>query len=120
MTEENTTQENETSKNTVSEEVEVAVKDIGKRLQEFINEGNVRRIIVRTQEGRVLLDTPVTVGAVAGVLIAATGLLIPVAIGGALVGVAAKLRVEIVREVREGDVIESKQRVEIADEDEQV
>jgi hypothetical protein len=99
--------------------VEVAAKDISKRLQEIIEEGNVRRIIVRTQEGRVLLDTPVTVGAVATVLVAATGLLIPVALGGALLGMAAKLRVEIVREVREGDIIESKQRIEIQQEDEE-
>lgn len=122
MTEQNTTPENEPAekKKTVSEEVEVAAKDISKRLQEIIEEGNVRRIIVRTQEGRVLLDTPVTVGAVATALIAATGLLIPVALGGALLGMAAKLRVEIVREVREGDVIDSKQRIEIKqDEDEE-
>ncbi len=47
----------------------VSSEDLIKKVQDLIHEGNVTRIIVRDEHGRLLLEIPVTVGVV-GVLLA--------------------------------------------------
>ena len=44
------------------EEFKVAGGNLKARLKELIHEGNVRRIVIRNPEGRVLLDLPLTAG----------------------------------------------------------
>ena len=51
------------------EEYQVAGKDVGTRVQELLHEGNVTRIIVKDEAGKILLEIPVTVGVV-GVMVA--------------------------------------------------
>ncbi|MBX3174969.1 MAG: DUF4342 domain-containing protein [Gemmatimonadaceae bacterium] len=51
------------------EEFKVSGAKLMERLKELVKEGNVRRIILRNPEGRVLLDMPLNAG------IAATALL---------------------------------------------
>lgn len=46
-----------------------SAKALSAKIDQLIREGNVRRIVVRNNEGRTVLDVPVTVGLVA-VLIA--------------------------------------------------
>jgi hypothetical protein len=46
------------------EEYEVQGKDVGTKVQELLHEGNVTRIIVKDDAGKVLLEIPVTVGVV--------------------------------------------------------
>lgn len=50
-------------------EYEVSSESLVRRIKELIKEGNVRRIVVRSERGETLLEIPVTVGVV-GVLLA--------------------------------------------------
>lgn len=88
------------NKKTFNEELEVAGNQLVERIKELIEEGNVRRLIIRDQEGRTLLEIPLTIGAVAGgALLVFYPLLAGLAVLG---GLLAKVRVEIVREI-DGD-----------------
>jgi len=49
-----------------SEQIEVAADQLVSRVQDLVAEGNVRRLIIK-QEGRTILDIPLTVGVVGGV-----------------------------------------------------
>src|SRR5579871_4305084 len=84
------------NRRTFSEEIEVAGSQLVDRIRELIQEGNVRRLIIRNQEGRTMLEIPLTIGAVAGGLVAFWN---PVIAGVAVVGaLVTKLKIEIVRE----------------------
>ena len=54
---------------TRTQEFKVSADDVTKKVKELIHEGNVRRIIVKDEHGKQLLEIPVTVGVV-GVLLA--------------------------------------------------
>jgi Domain of unknown function (DUF4342) len=41
------------------------------KIKELIHQGNIRRIILKNEEGRILIEIPLTVGVVGGVLSAA-------------------------------------------------
>ena len=56
-------------KNTTTQEFSVSADDLTKKVKELFHEGNVTRIIVKDENGKAVLDIPVTAGAV-GVLIA--------------------------------------------------
>jgi hypothetical protein len=88
---------NNGEKRTFNEELEVAGSQLVERVKELIEEGNVRRLIIRNQEGRTLLEIPLTIGAVAGgaLLMAFGPVFAALAVIGALV---ARLKIEIVRE----------------------
>lgn len=50
------------------DEFSVNSDDLVKTVKDLLHEGNVRRIIVRDEHGRVLLELPVTAGIVGAVL----------------------------------------------------
>jgi hypothetical protein len=102
----------EKAKRTFTEEVEVAGNQVVGKVQDLIKQGNIRRLIVKTKEGRVLLDTSLTVGVGVGSVIGFFGG-IPLMLLAGAAAVFAKVDVQIVREVGEGDIVESKQKVEI-------
>lgn len=52
---------------TVVEEFEVAGKELVRKVEELIHEGNIRRIVIK-QNGRVLLDIPLAIAVVGMVL----------------------------------------------------
>lgn len=54
---------------TVKEEFSVSSDNLIERVKELLHEGNVTRIIVKGDKGRVLLEIPATVGVI-GVVIA--------------------------------------------------
>jgi len=90
----------EQPKSRIVEELEVAGNQLKDRVTELIEQGNIRRLIIRSQEGRTLLEIPLTVGAVAGgALLFFNPLLTGLAAIGAMV---ARLKIEIVREEPEG------------------
>lgn len=104
--------EQEKAKRTFTEEVEVAGNQVVSKIQDLIKQGNVRRLIVKTQDERVLLDTSLTIGVgVGGVLTFFGG--IPLMLLAGAVALLSKVRIQIIREVGEGDVVESKQKVDI-------
>ena len=53
----------------VQEEFSVSADNLVKKVKELLHEGNVRRIIIKDEEGKILLEMPVTVGVV-GVILA--------------------------------------------------
>jgi len=80
-----------------SEELEVAGSQLVERVKELIDEGNVRRLIIRNPEGRTLVEIPLTVGAAAGaaLLLWLGPVIASVAVIGALI---ARVKIEVVRE----------------------
>ena len=51
-----------------SEEFSVNSEDLVKKVKDLLHEGNVRKIIVRDEEGKLLLEVPVTAGLIGAVL----------------------------------------------------
>lgn len=91
----------EKNKRTVMEEIEVEGQQVVDRVKELLREGNVRRLRVKDAKGKYLLEVPLTFGVVAGgafVLAAPTLMAL-----GALAGLLANVRIEIVREVDEDE-----------------
>ena len=60
------TTDSTSEKRTMSEEIEVAGNQVVERVQELVKEGNVRRLIIRNPDDKVLLEMPLTVGASGG------------------------------------------------------
>ncbi len=53
------------------EELKINGNDLVAKVKELIHEGNIRRIIIKNEEGRILVEVPLTVGVVGGVIGAA-------------------------------------------------
>jgi uncharacterized transporter YbjL len=77
------------------EELKINGEDLVTKVKELIHEGNIRRIIIKNEEGRILVEVPLTVGVVGGVLGAA---LFPViAAVGAIGALVAQMTIIIER-----------------------
>lgn len=100
---------NNDQKRTFSEELEVAGNQLVERVRELIEEGNVRRLIIRNPEGRTLIEIPLTIGVVAG---GALLVFYPVLAGlAAIGGLVARVRIEVVREEPDATVQDVKETV---------
>lgn len=75
----------------VKEEFKIESDDLVKTVKKLIHEGNVRRIIIKDEKGKVLLEIPVTIGVI-GVIIAPW-----LAALGAIGAIATKCTIEVVR-----------------------
>jgi len=53
-----------TEENIKKEEFKVSGGDVVKKLKELVKEGNIRRIIIKNEEGKTLVEFPLTVGVV--------------------------------------------------------
>ncbi len=86
---------------TWTETIEITGGELVDRVKNLINEGNVRRLIIRRPDDSVLLEVPLTAGAAVG---AAVTLLLPIlAALGALAALLAKIKVEVVRTTGEDE-----------------
>jgi hypothetical protein len=95
-----------------SEELEVAGNQLVERVRELLEEGNVRRLIIRNPEGRTLIEIPLTIGVVAG---GALLVFYPVLAGlAAIGGLVARVRIEVVREEPDAIVQDVKEKVKDA------
>jgi len=87
-----TTEEDEP---TFTEHIEIAGSELVERTKEIIEEGNVRRLIIRNQEDEVLLEVPLTAGVVVG---GAVTIVAPVlAALGALAALLTHVKIEVIR-----------------------
>ncbi len=78
-----------TEKTVTTETIEVSGDELLAKVKEIVREGNVRRIIIRDDEGKKLLEVPLTIGVVGAVLM-------PVwAAVGALAALIADCTIEI-------------------------
>jgi hypothetical protein len=97
------TDEQEKSKNgkdTWVEEMEIAGKDLVERVKELIEQGNVRRLIIRKKDGDIMLEVPLTASVIAGSVLVVFAPLF--AALGALAALIAEIKLEVVRDV-DGD-----------------
>lgn len=51
-----------------TEEFKINGEDLLAKVKQLINEGNVRRIIIKNKEGKTLVELPLTIGIVGAVL----------------------------------------------------
>lgn len=87
--------------NTFVEEIEVASNELVDRVKQMIEDGNVRRLIIRQSDGRMLLEVPLTAGVVGA---GALAIFAPVlAALGALAALVARVKIEIVRVEDDGN-----------------
>jgi len=81
-----------TKKETTQEQFKVYGHEVLKKVKELIKEGNVRRIIIKNEKGKTMVEIPVTfavVGAVFAPILAAVG---------ALAAVVNKCTIEVERD----------------------
>lgn len=81
-----------TKKESTQEQFKVYGHEVLKKVKELIKEGNVRRIIIKNEKGKVMVEIPVTfavVGAVFAPVLAAVG---------ALAAVVNKCTIEVERD----------------------
>jgi hypothetical protein len=74
-----------------SEEFKVKSEEIIDKVKELIHEGNVRRLIIKDEDGKVYLEIPVTIGVIGAIfapILAAVG---------AVAAMVANLRIEVIR-----------------------
>ena len=87
--------ETKKTERTWTEEIEVAGAELVDHIKELIKAGNVRRVILRTPDNKLLLEIPLTAGAVAGGVVV---LVAPVlAALGAMAALLARVKVQVVR-----------------------
>jgi Domain of unknown function (DUF4342) len=53
------------------EEFKISGDALGAKIKELVHQGNIRRIILKNEEGHVLIEIPLTVGVVGGAISAA-------------------------------------------------
>ena len=73
------------------EEFKVKSEEVIGKVKELLHEGNVRRLIIKDEQGKVFLEIPVTLGVI-GALLAPT-----LAAVGALAAMVANLKIEVIR-----------------------
>jgi len=78
------------------EEIEVAGEKLVAQVRKLADDASVRRIRVKTKDGDLAVDIPLTVGAIAGGAVAIASPVL--AVLGALAAFVAKLDIEIVRD----------------------
>ena len=86
---------------TWTEQIEIAGSELVDRTKELIEEGNVRRLIIRNPDDEKLLEIPLTTGVVVG---GAFTIVAPIlAALGAMAALLARVKIEIVRTERKAE-----------------
>jgi hypothetical protein len=84
------------SKRSWTEEIKVTGNELVDRIKSLVEEGNVRRLIIRKPDGESLLEIPLTAGVAVGGVVT---IMAPVlAALGALAALVTEFKVEVVRE----------------------
>ena len=74
-----------------TEEFQVSGEKVIEKIKEIIHEGNIRRIIIKNEQGQVLIEIPLTLGVIGVVLLPVWAAI------GAIAALAAKLTIVIER-----------------------
>jgi hypothetical protein len=92
------TQDNK-GKTTFTEEIEILGDQLVQKVKDLLAEGNVRQVRIKASDGDIVLETPLTIGVVAG---GAVALAAPwLAILGVIAALVTHVTIEVVREVDE-------------------
>ncbi|MBU2490987.1 MAG: DUF4342 domain-containing protein [Bacteroidetes bacterium] len=88
-------------------EFKVKGKELLKKIEELIHEGNIRRIIIKDDKGRTFIEIPVSIGVIGAVCA-------PIfAAVGALAGMAANFTIEVIKKEEHQNTVDA----EIIDEE---
>jgi len=88
-------EQNETTERTFTEEIEIAANEVVDTVKDLIQQGNVRRIIIRKPTDEILLEVPLTAGVAIGSVVAVFAPLL--AALGAMAALLASVKIQIVR-----------------------
>ena len=81
-------------------EFKVKGKELLKKIEELIHEGNIRKIIIKDDKGRTFIEIPVTIGVIGAVCA-------PIfAAVGALAGMVANFTIEVIKKEDENNTVE--------------
>lgn len=58
-----------TEENIKKEEFRVSGEDVVRKLKKLVKEGNIRRIIIKNEEGKAIIEVPLTIGVVGAALL---------------------------------------------------
>lgn len=78
------------------EEFKVKGEELVEKIKELIHEGNVRRLIIKDEDGKVYLEIPVTFGVIGAILAPM------LAAVGAIAAMVANLKIEVLRSEEPG------------------
>ncbi|MFC1770609.1 DUF4342 domain-containing protein [Candidatus Margulisiibacteriota bacterium] len=73
------------------EEIKVRGEELLKKIKELVHAGNIRKLIIKNEDGKVYMEIPLTIGVV-GAFLAPVWAAI-----GALAALVAKFKIEIIR-----------------------
>lgn len=79
-------------KTTHTETIEVDGDDLVAKVKEIVHEGNVRRIVIKNEDGEQVIEIPLTVGVVGALLLPALAAI------GAVAALISKCTIEVERE----------------------
>lgn|SRR5690625_2335809 len=82
---------NDRNKGRYTEEFTVSGDAVVTKLKELLREGNIRRIIIKNEEGRTLIEVPLTIGVIGTVLLPVWAAI------GAIAALAARLTISVER-----------------------
>jgi hypothetical protein len=90
-------EQNKERKPAITGEIEIAGSQLVEKVKGLLAEGKVRQLRIKAADGDIYLETPLTIGVIAGgaVVLAAPWL----AILGVLAALITRVQIEIVREV---------------------
>ena len=74
------------------EEFEVKGEDLLRKIKELIKEGNIRRITIKSEEGKTLIQIPLTLGVVGAILLPVWAAI------GAIAAIVTKATISVERE----------------------
>jgi hypothetical protein len=77
-----------TDSNPRSEEFQFSGDTLLSKIKEILREGNIRRVVIKNEDGRVLIDIPLTIGVVGTLLapqLAAIGAIAALVLKGSIV-----------------------------------
>jgi hypothetical protein len=74
------------------EEFKVKSEEVIGKVKELLHEGNVRKLIIKDEDGKTYLEIPVTIGIIGAVFAPA------LAAVGAVAAMVANLKIEVIRE----------------------
>ncbi|WP_223475855.1 DUF4342 domain-containing protein [Oricola indica] len=95
------TQDDKGTKKTFTEEIEIAGDQLIEKIKAIVQEGNVRQLRLKASDGDIVLETPLTIGVVAGGVMA---LAAPwLAVLGVIAAMVTHVTVEVVREIDEDE-----------------
>ena len=72
-----------------TEEHSISGDDLVAKIKELVNEGNIRRVIIKNEEGKTLIEIPLTIGVIGAILLPVWAAI------GAIAALAAKFTIVV-------------------------